>query len=217
VTPAEVGPPGPDAQPVGPDAQPVGPVTPERRPTLPFAVGLFVSGVVIAALVILLTGSSGDSHPPPVPPPPAKLPALTQHFVDRELGVTGYVARDWIVGGKGGILRLGSIDGRAIIAVVAPGAASTAPAALTTALAAIRRTYKQVTVRKAFGSSLGGRPAQSVVVYATTLRGVHVRILVASARGRRYAYAVQASTAANAPLRLLEEAQETIATLRFTK
>jgi len=205
VTPAEV----------RPNAKPVG-VGPQRRPTLPFAVGLFVSGVVIAAIVILLTGSSGDSKPPAAPPP-AKLPALTERFVDRTLGVTGYVARDWIVGGKGPVLRLGSIDGLAIIAVVAPGAANTAPSALTSALDVIRRTYKHVTVKTAVGSSLGGRPAQSVVVYATTLRGVHVRILVASARGRRYAYALQATTAARAPLRLLEEAQETIATLRFTK
>ncbi len=198
---------------VRPDAKPVGP---QRRATLPFAVGLFVSGVVIAAIVILFTGGSGDSNPR-TPPPPAKLPPLTQHFVDRELGVTGYVARDWIVGGKRGILRLGSLDGRAIIAIVAPGAANTAADALTSAVAVIRRTYKHVTVKKALGASLGGRPAQSVVVYATSLRGVNVRILVATARGQRYAYALQASTAAKAPLRLLEEAQETIATLRFSK
>lgn len=196
-----------------PDAKLVGP---QRRPTLPFAVGLFVSGVVIAAIVILLTGGSGGSKPP-APPPPAKLPPLTQHFVDRELGVTGYVAHDWIVGGKRGILRLGSLDGRAIIAIVAPGAANTVKDVLTSALSVIRRTYKHVTLKKALGASLGGRPAQSVVVYATTLRGVHVRILVATARGRRYAYALQASTSATAPLRLLEEAQETIATLRFSK
>jgi hypothetical protein len=203
VRPAEV-------RPVG---EPVGPA--RRRATLPFATGLFVSGVVIAAIAILVT--EGKQPATPTAPPPARLPPLTEHFADRALGVTGYVGRDWIVGGKGAILRLGSTDGRAIIAVVAPGVASTAPAALTTAIAEIRKAYKDVTVKKALGSSLGGRPAQSAVVYATTARGVHVRILVATARGRRYAYALQASTNTKAPLRLLEEAQETIATLRFSK
>jgi hypothetical protein len=187
-----------------------------RRATLPFAAGLFVSGVVIAGVVILVTGG-GNTANPPAPPPPAKLPALTERFTDRKLGVTGVVARDWIVGGTGAILRLGSTDGKAIIAIVAPGAASTAQSALTSALDVIRKDYKHVTVKKAAGSSLGGRPAQSVVVYATTAHHVKVRILLASARGRHYAYALQASTARNAPVRLLEEAQETIATLRFTK
>jgi hypothetical protein len=192
------------------------PVAEPRRSSLPFAAGLFVSGVVIAGIVILLTGGGGESKVP-TPPPLAKLPALTERFVDKELGVTGYVAPGWIVGGKGAILRLGSTDGKAIIAIVAPGAASTASAALTTTLAAIRKTYKHVSVKKAPGASLGGRPAQSVVIYATTVRGVHVRILLASARGRRYAYALQASTSVRAPLKLLEETQETIATLRFSK
>jgi hypothetical protein len=187
-----------------------------RRATLPFAAGLFLSGVVIAGIVILVTGGSSQPRAP-APTPPAKLPAMTERFVDKALGVTGFVAGDWIVGGKGAILRLASTDGRAIIAIVAPGAASTAPAALTTALTAIRKTYKHVTVRKAPGASLGGRPAQSVVVYATTAHGVKVRILLATARGRRYAYAMQASTARKAPLRLLEETQETIATLRFSR
>jgi hypothetical protein len=188
----------------------------ERRGTFGFAAGLFVSGVVIAGIVILATGGN-DANTPPAAPPPAKLPALTEHFIDRELGVTGFIARDWIVGGKGAILRLGSTDGKAIIAIVAPGAASTAPAALNAALAVIRKAYKHVTVKKALGSSLGGRPAQSVVIYATNAHHAHVRILLATARGRHYAYALQASTASTAPLRLLEEAQETIATLRFSK
>jgi hypothetical protein len=191
------------------------PVTQRRGASLPFAGGLFVSGVVIAGVVILVTGSNQAN--PPTAPPPAKLAPLTEHFVDRALGVTGYVARDWIVGGSGAILRLGSTDGKAIIAIVAPGAASTAKAALTTALAEIRRTYKRVTVKPAAGSSLGGRPAQSIVVYGINTRGVKVRILLATASGRRYAYALQASTASSASLRLLEEAQETIATLRFSK
>jgi hypothetical protein len=197
---------------VRPVKKPV-PVASRRGGNLPFAAGLFVSGVVIAGIVILLTGSSNT----PTPPRPAKLQPLTQHFADKELGVTGYVGRDWIVGGKGAILRLGSTDGKAIIAIVAPGVAATAQAALTGALAAIRKEYKHVTVKRAPGSSLGGRPAQSLVVYATNLRHASVRILLATASGKHYAYALQASTSTGASLRLLEETQETIATLRFSK
>jgi hypothetical protein len=192
---------------------------PPRRGTVSFGIGLFVSGVVIAGIVILLTGGNSPSGSPSVPPAPApaKLPPLTEHFVDRAIGVTGLIAPGWLVGGKGATLRLASVDGRAIIAIVTPGVAATASAALTTALAVVRRVYKHVTVKRAPGSSLGGRPAQSVVVYATNSHGAKVRILLASARGRRLAYALQASTASNASLQLLEEAQETIATLRFSK
>lgn len=196
--------------------------TPAARPpasakhgSLRFGAGLFVAGVVIAGLLIVLTGGGGGSSPPKPGPPLAKLPPLTERFADRSLGVTGLATRRWVVGGVGPILHLTSVDHKALIAIDAPGAARTAHGALHVAIATIRSTYRKVTLKQATGSRLGGLPAYSVVMYGTSVRGVRVRILVATAQGTRLAYAMEAFTAVNAPLLDLEEAQEIIASLRF--
>jgi hypothetical protein len=192
-----------------PAAQPPASV---RRGSLGFAAGLFVAGVLIAGGVVALTSGGGTASKPP---PPAKLPTLTQRFNDKSLGVTGLITRRWVVGGIGPILHLVSVDRKAVIAIGAPGAARTAHGALHAAIATIRKVYKQVTLNQALGSTLGGRPARSVVMYGTNPRGARLRILVATAEGRKLAYVMQVFTASNAPLRTLEEAQQIIATLRF--
>jgi hypothetical protein len=171
--------------------------------------------VVIAGAILLLTGGGGGSSPPKPAVPLAKLPALTERFTDRSLGVTGLATRRWVVGGVGPILHLTSVDHQALIAIGAPGAARTAHGALHAAIATIRGTYRKVTLKQAPGSRLGGRPAYSVVMYGTNVRGVRVRILVATAAGARLAYVMEAFAAIKAPLRDLEEAQEIIASLRF--
>ena len=173
-----------------------------------------MAGVVIAGLLIVLTSGGGSSAPKPGPPL-AKLPPLTEKFADRSLGVTGLATRRWVVGGVGPILHLTSVDHKALIAIGAPGAARTAHGALHVAIATIRSTYRKVTLKQATGSRLGGRPAYSVVMYGTSVRGVRLRILVASAQGTRLAYVMEAFTAVNAPLMDLEEAQEIIASLNF--
>jgi hypothetical protein len=170
--------------------------------------------LIAAGLVALTSGGGGGARPKPLPPP-AKLPKLTQAFNDRSLGVTGLVTRRWVVGGLGPFLHLVSVDHKAVIAIGAPGAARTAHGALHTAIAAIRRAYKKTTLNQALGSSLGGRPARSVVMYGTNNRGARLRILIATAEGSKLAYVMQVFTQSDAPLRDLEEAQQIIATLRF--
>ncbi|MGI8801745.1 MAG: hypothetical protein ACR2KV_06170 [Solirubrobacteraceae bacterium] len=183
-----------------------------RGGSLRFAAGLFAAGVLIAGVVLLLTGGSSQT---PAKPPPVKLPKLSEAFNDRLLGVTGLSTRNWVIGGLGPFLHLESTDHTAIIAIGAPGAARTAHGALHVAIATVRHSYKNVTLKQARGSSLGGRPAYSVVMYGTNARGVHLRILIATAVGRKLAYVMQVFTATKAPLTVLEEAQEIIATLRF--
>ncbi len=183
-----------------------------KRGSLSFGAGLFAAGVIIAGILIVLP--SGGSAPRPGPPL-AKLPKLTEKFYDQTLGITGLATTRWVVGGVGPILHLTSIDRRALIAIDSPGAARTTHAALHVAIATIRNTYKNVTLKQATGASLGGRPAVSVVMYATNIRHARIRILLAAAQGQRLAYVMQAITATNAPLRDLEEAQEIISTLRF--
>ncbi len=185
--------------------------------SLRFAEGLFAAGVLVTALIIILTASGPTSAPPkPKPlPPPAKLPRLTERFQDRLLGVTGLATRHWVVGGVGPILHLVSSDHKAAIVIGAPGATRTADAALHVAISVIRQAYSHVTLKQAIGSVLGGRPARSVVMYGTNKAGAQLRILLATAKGRKLAYVMQAFTARNASLRVLEESQQIIATLRF--
>jgi hypothetical protein len=181
---------------------------------LRFAAGLFLAGVVIAAALIVLTGGGGTATPKK-PPPPTPLPKLSVQFNDRALGVTGLATRHWVIGGKGPFLHLVSTDHKAIIAIGTPGAARTAHGALHVAIATIRGTYRNTTLRQAPGSLLGGRPAYTVVMYATNRRGVRLRILLATAAGRKLAYVMQAFTASDTPVNILVEAQEIISTLRF--
>jgi hypothetical protein len=190
------------------------PASAGRGGSLRFAAGLFVAGVLITAALIALTSGGGSSKPKP--PPLAKLPQLTQQFNDRLLGVTGLTTREWVVGGIGPILHVTSVDRKAVIAIGSPGAASTAHGALHVAIAAIRKAYKHTTLKQAPGSILGGRPARSVVMYGNNFRGVRVRILLATAAGIKLAYVVQVFTAPHTPLRVLEESQQILATLRFT-
>jgi hypothetical protein len=189
------------------------PASVRRSSSLRFAAGLFAAGVLLAAGLLALT-SGGGSQPKPLPPP-AKLPKLTQGFNDRSLGVTGLVTRRWVVGGLGPFLHIVSIDHKAVIAIGAPGAARTAHGALHAAIAGIRRAYKKTSLNQALGSSLGGRPARSVVMYGTNNKGARLRILIATAEGTKLAYVMQVFTKSDAPLRDLEEAQQIIATLRF--
>lgn len=179
-----------------------------------FAAGLFVAGVVITAALIALTGGGGSKPGTPTRPV-AKLPTLTEQFNDRLLGVTGLATREWVVGGVGPLLHITSIDRKAVIAITAPGAARTAHGALHVAIAAVRKAYKHVTLKQAPGSTLGGRPARSVVMYGNNFRGTRIRILLATAAGTKLAYVVQVFTAPDTPLRILEESQQIIATLRF--
>lgn len=187
-----------------------------RGSSLRFAAGLFVAGALIAAgLLALMSGGDARHHVYRLPPP-APLPKLTEQFNDRSLGVTGLTTRRWVVGGLGPILHLESTDHKATIAVGTTGPARTAHGALHVAIATIRKAYKKVTLNQATGSTLGGRPARSVVMYGTNSHGARLRILLATAEGRRLAYVMQVFTASTAPLRVLEEAQEIIGTLRFS-
>lgn len=187
-----------------------------RRGSPRFAAGLFAAGVLITAGLLALTSGGGSPAKPPFrPPPPAKLPKLSEQFYDRSLGITGLATRRWVVGGLGPFLHLVSTDRKAVIAIGSPGPARTAHGALHVGIAAIRRAYRNVTLNQAAGSTLGGRPARSVVMYGTNAGGTRLRILLATAEGRRLAYVMQVFTASNAPLRVLEEAQQIITTLRF--
>ncbi len=159
----------------------------------------------------MLLTSGGSAKPPPRP---ARLPALTETYVNRAMGASGALPHGWSAVRSTGLLRLAGPGGHAVIVIAAVPGRKTA-SLLETSLAAIRRTYHATTVKPGPGTRLGGLPAASVVVYGENAHHVPVRILLAVAQARRRAYVVEAFTARSATRTELVETQEAINTLRL--
>jgi hypothetical protein len=177
-----------------------------------FAFGALVPAVIIIAIVVITAGGSSK----PKPPPPAKLPVLVQSYASPSVGIRGQLPRDWSALRGPGFVRLTNHDGTAVIAIAVPNTQASAHALLNSTLATVRKTYKSVTVKAGRGTSLGGLPARSEIVYTTNQRGVPIRILLAAARGPHLRYILEAFTNQNAPLHDLVETQQIVIALRLT-
>jgi hypothetical protein len=171
--------------------------------------------VVILAIILITAGGSSRpaSH---VLPPPAKLPPLVQSFASPAIGASGQLPSGWTAVRGPGFVRLASRDRTSQIAVVSE---ATVPGKklplLRSALASIRKAYGAYTVKHGRGTTLGGLPARSVVLYTHNKSGVPIRILVAAAQGPRLAYLLEAFNAQRAPQRDLVETQQIVIALRL--
>jgi hypothetical protein len=180
-----------------------------------FALGALVPAAIIVAIILITTGSS--NHAPSRLPPPAKLPALPLAFANGGIGLTGRLPRDWTAVRGSGFVQLASKRRDATIEVAArPVFPGTKPPLLKPAVDAIRKAYNSVTVKHALGTTLGGVPARSVVLYARNKHGVPIRVLVAAAQGRRTAWVLEAFTAQKASQQALVEAQQIVLSLHLT-
>jgi hypothetical protein len=103
----------------------------------------------------------------------------------------------------------------AVIAIAAPNTHASAAALIRSTVSSLRKTYHQLTIRAGRGTSLGGLPARSTVVYTRNERGIPIRILIAAARGPRLRYVLEAFTAQKASLHDLEETQQIVIALRL--
>lgn len=191
--------------------------SPRRRPRrLYFAAGALAPVAVIAVVLIATSGS--DQHkvaPKSSPAPP--LPQLSVPFAYRALGVAGSLPKGWTATSTGGsLVRLRSTDRSAVIAIGADRAAPTAAAALNPVLAAAQKSYRAPSVTRVHGGTLAGLPAQSAVFVGHNQQGVPIRILLASARGRKLTYLLEVFTAQRSPARRLVEAREILLALRLT-
>jgi hypothetical protein len=179
-----------------------------------FALGAVVPAIVIVAIVVITTGGSSDRAKLP---PPAPLPALVQTYKSASIGVSGHLPSDWSALRGQGFVRMTNRDGTAQIAVVAqPSTPGKKLPLLGNALASIRKTYGSVTVKHGNGTSLGGLPARSLVLYTRNQHKVPIRILLAAAQGPRLAYILEAFNALKAPLHDLVETQQIVIALRLS-
>lgn len=168
-------------------------------------------------MVVAIVAFSGGGHKRL--PPPAHLPALTQIYANKAIGVTGAIPRDWTAVRGPGFVQLASHDRRAIIVIAAQSVApGSSPPLLRTALVGIRKTYGAygpVKVRHAPGTTLAGLRARSVVAYGRNRRHVVIRVLLAATQTRRLAYLLEAFTSKEASVHDLAEAQEAVLGLRL--
>ncbi|MCA1682437.1 MAG: hypothetical protein LC685_00285 [Actinobacteria bacterium] len=160
------------------------------------------------AIIVITTGSSNHT---PARIPPARLPPLRSAYANRAIGVTGAMPDGWTAIRGPGFVHLASKDNDAAIVIVARAVtAGTKPALLEPAVNGIRKAYRSVTVKHSLGTTLGGMPARSVVLYTRNTHNVPIRILVAAARGKRTAWLLEAFTAQKARQRDLVEAQQIV-------
>jgi hypothetical protein len=175
--------------------------------------GAAVPAVLILIIVVITTNGHGT---PKIAPPPAALPPLVQTFANRAMGATGRLPRGWTAVRAAGLLRLANRPGSAVIVIASVAARpNNPPPLLATSLASIRKSYGPVMVEHGNGTTLGGLPARSIVLFTRNKRGVPLRILLAAAQGKRLAYVLEAFTARSASVRDLTETQEAVSGLRL--
>lgn len=169
-----------------------------------------MSAAIVVAVILLTSGGGGSK-----PKARGALPAAPEIYSDPALRITGRLPADWTALRGPGFLRLLSNDHRAVVAFAAPAAAPRYRELLPSAVAELRKLYRVTQVKRGSGRTVGGRPASSVVVYATNSAKRRLRILIAAARGRRKAYLLETFTDVDAPARQLVEAQEILLFVRF--
>jgi hypothetical protein len=171
--------------------------------------------VVILAIILITAGGSSRHTQPPLPPP-AALPPLVQSFASSAIGASGQLPSGWTAVRGPGFVRLASRDGTSQIAVVSqPSVPGKKLPLLRSALASIRKAYGPVTEKHGRGTTLGGLPARSVVLYTRNKAHIPIRILLAAAQGQHLAYVLEAFNAQRAPERDLVETQQIVIALRL--
>lgn len=169
---------------------------------------------VAIVVAVLLATSGGDGHKQGNPS--ARLPKLSGTFAYRSIGVSGSLPHGWTATKtRGSLIRLTSADRTAVVAIGADSATSD-QAVLDAALATARKTYRPQTVRHLPAAKLAGLPARDVLLLGRSQRGVPIRVLLASAHGRKLTYLLEVFTAQRSPARRLVEAQQILLALRLT-
>lgn len=186
-----------------------------RRRLLYFGAGVLVPVAIVVAVLIATSGGGKDSGHAKANAS-ARLPKLSGSFAYSSIGVSGRLPKGWkATQTRGTLVRLSSADRTTVVGIGADRATS-ARAVLDAALAATRRTSRPQTVKRLARAKLAGLPAQSVLLLGRNQRGVPIRVILASARGRKLTYLLEVFTAQRSRVQRLVEAQEILNGLRLT-
>ena len=180
--------------------------------------GVVVIGVLVLAAMggtalVLLGGRSDDGRSEAgqeAPPSPAGT-----FFRVRALGVAGIRPPQWRLKRSRRAVRLTSLDRAGLVAISTAPPSVSAPALMTSTLAAVDRSYRKVTLSRRRRADLGGRPGSAVSGAVTNSRGVRLDLLVSTAKGLRRTYLLQVFVARTAGLRL-REAQALVNSLEIS-
>lgn len=188
-----------------------------RRRHLYFLAGLLAPVAIIVAVLIATSGSAKHKDPQGKANASA-LPRLDRSFAYSSIGAAGRLPEGWKAtkNARGSLVRLTSADRGAVIAIGTDRAATNPKAVLDSALATARSTYHPQRVQRLPRARLGGLPAQDAVLFGRNRGGVPIRVLLASARGRKLTYLLEVFTAQASPAIRLLEAQQVLLALRLT-
>ena len=177
---------------------------------------LVISALVLAAMagtaVLLLSRGSADE--PTRARPPAVQPTGSV-FSSRGLGAAGIRPPGWRLRSSRRALRLTSPERAAVVAISAAPPAVGAGALMSSALAAVGRSYRNRRLSGRRHAELGGYAGIAVSGSATNSRGVRLDLLISTAKGRRRTYLLQVFVARTARLRLVE-AQGLVESVEFS-
>lgn len=169
--------------------------------------------ILIPLALVLRDDETGSLEAGPEPRPVT----LGERKSKRKLGVEYRLPAGWNARTKDGVLRLGHRSRDVAIAISTPGPRGDADAIREQALAAIDDLYRKVSVLSRIRDQrLGGLPARGVVAAAQSKDGgAPLRILLATARGKRRAYLIEVFASTDAAG--LIAAQSLLNELRFTR
>jgi hypothetical protein len=177
------------------------------------AVLMAVIGLIVAVPVTLAIRGGDEEDASPSPPAP-ELPEVGPVAFDRDLGVRLRVPRGWKRSREQGAITYRSADRSVLVAISSPGPAADARAIQAQAVAAIKREFRGARVLdRTDRPKVGGRPASSAVLRGRRPNGGDlIRVLVATAKGRKRAYLVEVFARRSAAL---VEAQALLNNLRL--
>jgi hypothetical protein len=193
---------------------------------------VLVAIALIGGLILLISGggdggdarsgSEGTPQIAPTSPTSPQISELQNRFLnrtvaDRDKGISVRSPGNWKVTKKGGVTTIQSKGGCLVMQLSAPVPADKAKALRKDGIAVLRSRYRNVKVRPAPRSKLGGIPTRSVRITITGQKGKHIQVLLSVGTGKGNAYLTEIVVRNPACQRDLQLAQLMIGTVEFTK
>ncbi|GEM_PF-2595809 len=171
-----------------------------------------VVGLLVAIPITLLAHSGGHGGRAVKTAGPRV--QLNPRVVDSRLEVSYRVPRGWHDSERAGLIELRSGDAATAVSIGAPAGAPAYARVLSDALSAIRDRYSNVRVSARSSGRLGGLPARTVALTATSPSGMPLAIAVTGARGKARAYLIEVFTNTRGAPASLVQAQALLNSLR---